>query len=139
MDKQEQQWQPISMLPVFTEMVDGMLESSAEQLFNMRLVVNKPHVLDDATMDRILTLYTEQLDDHYLFTNQFDRWKQENLKGEELVEVDRLIAQSHHLKKVNEAILKIAHSIEHNTIDKILAMNEIDLIESVLSGKIQAP
>ncbi len=127
------------MLPFFTEMVDGMLDSSTEQLLNMRLIVNKPHVLDDETMKRIITLYTEQLDDHYLFTNQFDRWKQGNLKSGESAEIKRLIKQSSHLKAVNEAILKIARSIEHGTIDKILAMSEIDLVEALVSGKIQAP
>jgi hypothetical protein len=30
MDKQPQ-WQPISMLPVFTDMIDGMLDASQEQ------------------------------------------------------------------------------------------------------------
>ena len=50
------QWQPISMLLNFTEMIDGMLESSVEQTNNMRAVEHKPHVMDDATMKRIIKL-----------------------------------------------------------------------------------
>ena len=42
----------------------------------------------------------------------------------EAKEIDQLVKQS--LKEVvNEEILKIAHSIKHETIDEILAMDEI--------------
>jgi len=44
------------------------------------------------------------------------------------------------LKEVaNEEILKIAQSIKHETIDQILAMDEIELAIAVLSGKIKMP
>ena len=58
---QQIQWHPISMLPTFTFMVDGMLEESLVQLSNMRGVVDKPHVLDDATLNRVFDLYDKQL------------------------------------------------------------------------------
>ena len=67
MSNQQSQWQPISMLPVFTDMVGSMLESSIEQLDNMLSVMNKPHVLDNAPMDRIIALYSNQLEEHWLF------------------------------------------------------------------------
>lgn len=44
MSQRQPQWQPISMLPTFTDMVDGMLASSLEQLDNMRLVEMEDHV-----------------------------------------------------------------------------------------------
>lgn len=57
----------------------------------------------------------------------------------EEVEIDRLVKQSPILKQVNEEILKLARSIEHATIDKIMTMDEIELTEAVLSGKIKPP
>ena len=39
----------------------------------------------------------------------------------------------------NEEILKIAHSIKHETIDQILAMDDVELAIVVLSGKIKMP
>jgi len=135
----QQQFHPISMLPVFTDMIDGMLESSLEQLDNMGLVIDKPHVLDDATLKRMITLYTEQLEDQQLFLNQMERWKQEKLSDTELVEVNRLLSQSENLKETNEKILKLSRSIEHATIDKIIAMDDGELALSVLSGKIKLP
>ncbi len=139
MNEQQPQWQPISMLPVFTDMVDGMLESSVEQLRNMRIAVDKPHVLDDAILSRVIEQYEKQLEDHWLFEEQFARWKNDNLRFSEEKEVDRLIRQSAKLRHTNEEILKIAHSVEHATIDKILDMDDAELGMAVLSGKIKPP
>ena len=139
MGDQQIQWQPISMLPTFTFMVDGMLEESLVQLDNIRKAVDKPHVLDDATLNRVFDLYDKQLDDQRFFVEQFFRWKQGNLSDAERKEVDRLTKQSATLKDVNEEILQIAHSIKHETIDKILAMDEVELAIAVLSGKIKLP
>ena len=139
MGKEQPHWQPISMLPTFSDTVDGMLKASSEQLDTLRLVLDKPHVLDDATLNRVIAHYSEQLDDHWLFEAQFDRWKCADLRQCEEEEVDRLIRQSSTLQALNEEILKLAHSIEHATIDKILAMDDIDVGMAILSGELHRP
>lgn len=133
------QWQPISMLPTFTFMVDGMLEESIVQLDNMRKAVAKPHALDDATLNRVFDLYTDQLNDQKYFLKQFSRWQQDMPSDTQAQEIKRLIKQSATLKEVNEEILQIAHSIKHETIDQILAMDEVELAIAMLSGKIKPP
>lgn len=139
MKSQQPQWQPISLLPVFTDMIDGMLEASLAQLSNLKLAAEKPHVLDDDTLNRAITLYSEQLDDHWLFEEQFARWKRGRLSDTEAREVDRLVRQAARLKATNEEILQIAHSIEHATIDKITAMDDVELGLKVLTGQIKPP
>lgn len=139
MTEQQPQWQPLTLLPMFSEMVDGMLESSEEQLAAMQQVANKPHALDDATLSRVVKLYVEQLEDHWLFEEQFAHWKKETLNEKEAREVDRLVVQSATLKRVNEAILTIARSIEHLTIDKVMAMDETELAIKELSGEMKPP
>ena len=138
MDKHPQ-WQPISMLPAFTDMIDGMLDASQEQLANMELVSEKPHVMDDATLQRVVRLYSEQLEDQWLFVEQFSRWLQESLKPEETREIERLMAQAAKLKASNEQILQIAGQIQHSTIDSILGMDEFELMEALASGKLKPP
>jgi hypothetical protein len=138
MDKQPQ-WQPISMLPVFTDMIDGMLDASQEQLANMELVSEKPHVMDDATLQRVVRLYSEQLEDQWLFEEQFSRWLRESLKPEETREIERLMAQAAKLKASNEQILQIAGQIRHSTIDSILGMDDFELMEALASGKLKPP
>jgi hypothetical protein len=138
MDKQPQ-WQPISMLPVFTDMIDGMLDASQEQLVSMQLVSEKPHVMDDATLQRVVGLYSEQLEDQWLFEEQFSRWLRESLKPEETREIERLMAQAAKLKASNEQILQIADQIRHSTIDSILGMDDFELMEALASGKLKPP
>lgn len=133
------QWQPISLLPTFTFMVDGMLQESTAQLRNLREVVTRSHILDESTLNRIVDLYTEQLDNQQLFVEQFSRWQQDKLSKTQAKEVKRLLKQSATLKDVTEEILQIAHSIEHTTINKILAMDEIELALAVLLGEIKLP
>lgn len=130
---------PISMLPVFTEMIDGMHESSQEQLVYMEQAKHKSHVLDDFTINRLKEVYTNQLADQWLFVEQFDRWQAMKLTDAQRNEVSRLSLQVAQLKTVNEGILKIVSAIEHATIDKIMAMEDGELALAVMSGKIKLP
>jgi len=137
MNKQQPQWQPISMLPVFSEMVAGLLESSLTQLNNMRLIADKPHILDDHTINRMIKLYSEQLEDHWMFEAQFARWKQGTLSFADEKKIDRLIKLSAKLKQTNEAILKQVHAIEDKTIDNIKSMDDTELVQAMLSGELR--
>ena len=138
MDEQPQ-WQPISILPMYTNMVDGMLESSREQLANMQLACEKPHIMDDATLQRAVELYSNQLEDHWLLEEQFSRWLRQHLKSEQTREIERLKVQATKLKACNEQILEIAEDIRDSTIDSIMGMDEFELIDAVLSGKLKPP
>lgn len=79
-----------------------MLEASTNQLQNMHLVVHKPHVLEDETLGQVIEQYSVQLADHWLFEEQFARWKRSGLTPAQEQEVDRLIAQSTKLQATNE-------------------------------------
>jgi len=139
MKTQQPHWQPISMLPVFTDMVDGMLEAALAQLDNLQRAADTPHVLDDATLNRVIELNDNQMQDHWLFEEQFARWKREPLSHAQAKEVDRLTQQSSKLKGTNEAIRAIVHRLAESTIDKIMAMDETELALAVLSGKLKPP
>lgn len=139
MDKQQPNWQPLSMLPLFIELIDGTLESAIDQLDSLAPVIGMPHILDTNTVERIITLYTEQAEDHWFFEAQLIRWKNEGLPDKDIQEIDRLQGQLSKTKSIGEKILKIVQGIEHNTIDKIMDMDELELAESVLSGKIKPP
>jgi len=137
MNKQQPEWQPISMLPVFREMLICMLDSSLEQLKNMHMVMDKPHAMDDQTLNRMTKLYSEQLEDHWLFEAQFARWKQDTLSYAEEKDVNQLIKLSTKLKQTNENIINIIHAIEDKTMDKIGAMNNRELAEAVFYGELK--
>lgn len=55
-------WQPLSMLPMMTDMVAGMLDEVQTQIQSLQAAQEKPHVLDDYTVGRVLKVYSEQQD-----------------------------------------------------------------------------
>lgn len=125
--QQEPQWRHISDLPIFTELLDGMLESAIEQLTTLRECEHRPSALDDKTLDRFVRLHTEQLDDHWLYEQQFARWTHGTLSESQARDVGRLIEKSLQLKTKNEEILALAEKIAPFTIDKIMAMSDLEL------------
>lgn len=138
MDNQQPNWHPLSMLPLFLELIDGTLESAIDQLDSFTPVIDKPLILDTNTVERIITLYMEQAEDHWFFEAQLIRWRNEGY----LIKIfKKLIGfRGNCQKKTNRRkILKLVQGIEHNTIDKIMDMDELELVESVLSGKIKPP
>ena len=53
-------WQPLSMLPTFAEMVSAQLDEVETQRQTLREAQKQPHVLDDYTVGRVLKVYGEQ-------------------------------------------------------------------------------
>ena len=86
-------WQPISMLPTIAGIIDGELADDEEHYATLLQVRDKPHVLDDATVERSIKLHTEQLEFTWVFREQLDRWYRTDLTTHEREEIDRLFDQ----------------------------------------------
>lgn len=112
MNEQSPHWQPITMLPVFIEMVEGMLHTSLEQQGCLQWVYDKPELLDDATLTRVIKQYSKQLRDHWLIEEQVARWHREIVSSSETRELERLVTLTEQLKESKEAVLKIACSLD---------------------------
>lgn len=100
--------QPIEVLSLYAETVDGMLEVSTEQLRNLYRMMRFPHELDDDTVDQILQLYTQQLMDHWLLEAQCKHWHLQGMKEEQTQVLNHLLEQTSALKRLTEEILKVA-------------------------------
>ena len=46
-------WQPISQMPLISSMIDTSLNDTREHLGTLSKAKDQPHVLDDATIDRV--------------------------------------------------------------------------------------
>ena len=62
--------QPITKLPLIASMIDGMLSSAQEQYQALLKARPKPHVLDDYTVGRVVTVLTEQQESLGLYAEQ---------------------------------------------------------------------
>ncbi len=88
--KQEPTWQPLSQLPMIASMIDGMTDSAEEQLVNLQQAEEQPHDLDNATLDRLTRVYTEQQGDLWLYEEQLARWRQQSWAAGQQAEIVRL-------------------------------------------------
>jgi len=128
MREQEQpQWRHISDIAVFTELLQALLESAIEQLETRKECEHRPHVLDEKSVSRYIALHTKQRDSHWLYVERSARWKRGKLNRSQSIKVDRLIAQSLTLKERNEEILALAEKIAPHTIERVMAVDNIEL------------
>src|SRR5271154_754341 len=70
-------WQPISQKPLIASMIDTSLDDTREHLATLTKARAKPHVLDDATIDRVERVHTEQMEFVATYTQQINRWRGE--------------------------------------------------------------
>lgn len=67
------QWQPISMLSTLAHHIDGMLAADREQYETLLEAKPKPYVLDDYTVNRVISAFTTQKKDFWMFEEQLRR------------------------------------------------------------------
>lgn len=132
-------WQPLSVLPMMTDMVAGMLDEVNTQIQNLRAAQEKPHVLDDYTVGRVLKVYGEQQDLLWVYEAQLERWQQENLTATQRQQTEQMAAQLAQLKPGLIEILQIANVLKGQTIEAVLAKSDEELALDMLLGKTKPP
>ena len=120
-------WQPTSMISVFLEMINEMLESAEIQLQQLKQAKDKPHVLDDKVISRILKSYGEQNELVPVYLQQCHRWKEEELNEKQTAWVAEIEDYATSLLLINKQILDFANSISDKTIDKILSKSDSEV------------
>src|SRR4051812_10036394 len=139
MPQQQPNWQPLSQLPLIAHMIDGMTDSAEEQLVNLQQAEAQPHVLDNATVDRLLRVYTEQKNDLWLYEEQLARWGKQSLTAAQAAEITRLEQRLGRLRVLVDHLLARGRQLRPYTIDAILAKSDIELGLDVLSSKLPLP
>ena len=126
-NRPEPQWQPITRLPLFASMVEGMLANTEDQYESFSEARERPHVLDDDIVDRATKLYTEQLDTLWLYEQQFTRWQEQSLTNSQRQEINRLTIQLSRTKELSENILALLKEIKKGTINRIMEKSDLEL------------
>ncbi len=132
-------WQPLSMLPMMTDMVSGMLDEVNTQLQSLRAAQKKPHVLDDYTVGRVLKVYGEQQDFLWVYEGQLERWQKEELNATQRQQTGQMATQLAQLKPGLSEILAIANELKGKTIESILGKGDAELALEILSGQLKPP
>jgi hypothetical protein len=124
---QQPNWQPISQLPLIAQMIDGELGDTSTQYENLLPAKNKPHVLDDYTVGRLLKVFGERQEFFGIYAEQLAKWKALDLNATQKKEVTRLEAQLEKLVKVSTAVLDLANELKEGTIEKVLGKSDLEL------------
>jgi hypothetical protein len=131
--------QPISQIPTVAWAINGMADEAADVLGSLREAEPKPHVLDDATVDRVITLYTEQQDDLWLYEEQLRRWQAGRLTDTQRQEIAGLSLRLAVLRADIAAILELAAYLKLRTIDAVVARSDEELALDILMGNLASP
>jgi hypothetical protein len=120
-------WQPISQMPLIASMIDTALDDTRQHLATLTEARAKPHLLDDATIDRVEEVHTEQMEFVAIYAQQIDRWRNEKPSASQTRTLDRMAKQNQQLREVTADVLALAGELRKGTIERVLGMSDFEL------------
>ena len=126
-------WQPISQMNLIASMIEDSLNDTREHLGTLTRAIAQPHVLDDATIDRVEQVHTEQMEFIDIYAQQIDRWRSEKPSASQARELDRMKQQNQELLAITANVLALAGELRKGTIERVLGMSDLELgLQSLL-------
>ena len=122
-------------MPLIGSMIDTALNDTREHLDTLSKAKDRPHVLDDATIDRVEQVHTEQMTYVDIYTQQIGRWRKEKPSASQSRELDRMDEQNQQLRGVTADVLALASELRKGTIERVLGMSDLELgLQYLLGG-----
>ena len=129
-------WQPISQMMLIASMIETSLDDTREHLATLTKAKARPHVLDDATIDRVERVHTEQMEFVAIYTQQISRWRDEKPSASQTRTLDRMATQNQQLRDVTADVLTLARELRKGTIERVLGMSDFELgLPSLLGNR----
>jgi hypothetical protein len=94
----------------------------------------RPHVMDDATVDRIDRVHAEQLEFVDIYAQQIGRWRTERPSADQARELDRMEERNRHLRDAITTVLALSRELRKGTIERVLEKSDIELGLKALLG-----
>lgn len=132
----EQNYYPISNLNTFCKMNSNQLLEVKKQYESLLAVKDKPHVLDDETVQRVIKCYTGQKELLEPERKQFVKWeKEEKLNTTQKEKIKKAYENLDKKEKIINDILSLTKELEKGTINKLMAKSDLELgIEFLSKG-----
>ena len=116
------------MLPMLSTMISGQLEEAKNQYGNLLQAQPKPYVLNDEIVERVIKVFSEQLDFICLYENQISKWQHEETLTTKLeADLSKSQMQLKELSKVITNILALADELKNGTIEKVMGKSDLEL------------
>jgi hypothetical protein len=122
-------------MPLIASMIDTSLNDTREHLGTLSKAKDRPHVLDDATIDRVEQVHTEQMNYAEIYAQQISRWRNEKSSAAQARELDRMNDQNRQLRDITADVLALAGELRKGIIERVLGMSDLELGLQYLLGK----
>ncbi|NRA73926.1 MAG: hypothetical protein HRU36_04210 [Rickettsiales bacterium] len=124
---QTQNFYPISMLPTFTGQIDQLIEALEEKhkLFNQ--AKDSPASLDNALVERALTLLQKNAEHIFLYYEQLNKWKRETVTDAQKKSIDIFAQKISQSRELNTTLIDLVKDLKESTIDKVLEKDDPEL------------
>ncbi len=123
------------MLATIASLIDEGLHDAREHYATLLEARPKPHVLDDATIERTKRVHGKGLDWCGVYDQQLERWSGQRLTDAQRREITRLQSVNQQLRSVLTQILELAEELARGTIERQLAKSDLELgLEYLLRG-----
>jgi len=132
---QEPNWQPIGALATIASLIDDQLEGGRDQYRSLLEAEVRPYVLDDATVARVVRVYSDTAADLWLYDTQLACWGQQTLTSAQRSEIERLGRQMVDLHDVVDQILALADRLKGRTIETLMAKSDLEVGVEWLLGR----
>ncbi len=126
MKQKEANWYGLEMLPKYLMMGKEQLHEAEKQLQMLKTCENRPYVLDDFLVNRIIKIYTEQNEMLWVPVEQCSKWRKQSPRKDQLSDIMQVENNSKNLFSTNEQILSLAQSLKKGTVDSVLRKSDIE-------------
>ena len=129
-DSESLQWQPLSALPKVSRDVDEQFRNTREQYEQLLRTRDQPHLLDDATVARVMRLVKDELEFLPVYREQLARWYQSQPAPGQFIDLDRMTHQLDRWRELLEQQLALAQE---------LTKSDHELAAALLAGDMKFP
>jgi hypothetical protein len=132
-------WQPLSALLQIARDINEQFDNTRALYEHLCQGRDRPHLLDDALVERALRHVADQVEFLPVYREQFARWYRSQPTASQFLELDRVTRQIDRWESLLNQQRTLAEELSAGTIDKMMALSNEELAQGIFSGKIPFP
>jgi hypothetical protein len=133
-------WLPLGKIKTVRGYIDEELDNGRELLGTLLKARTKPHVMDDALLDRVTRVNKKKREDLWMYRGQMEHWLgDKRVSDVDKREIEGVDAQVKAMEETYAEMLSLADELRKGSIDRIMEMDDMELAMKTLMGNIRSP
>lgn len=130
-------YRPLTLLPKYLELSQEALSGAKQQIKYLLSCKERPYVLDEQTIQRIIKACNDQLNSVDFYKEQFKNWRQQSSDEQQLSKIAIAENITKQLTEINQQTKELIEKhFKHRTIESMLKKDDIELALDFLKGKV---